>query len=409
LHTRGTRKHRLRATGANVSLLAAVILMLFVIAEGTARLTYHPENLGTVIRFDRHLGWSLVPGSVFHSVDDVLGLDYTIRINSLGFREREFGREKPAGKRRVVFLGDSFAFGIGVEQDRRLSDYVGRALGDEFEVINAAVCGWGIDQELIQYRRVVRQLSPDVVILTVCMSNDVLNDMLDHLYLGNTAKPRFVVADSLEIRDGDIPPPDIAHRHRLRNALRRSRFLVFLKRRLDRLLDRPTGVAPPDPDHPGFRAADRRSHSHWSVFEREYDADFERAWVVTEAIIEELARECRRDGADLIVLAFPLQIEVDDQWRVRALAKAGIEPESIDLRRPFARLERLCGRIGVPCLHPLQKFRDAIARRPLYFERDVHPNAHGHALAAAAVLEAMQHRYGIDVHVAAQDVLTETN
>lgn len=394
--------HRLRSAAGNAMLVIATAAVCFLVAEVAARLTYHPENLHTVIRFDPHLGWSLSPGRVLHSVDDVRELDYTIRVNSLGMRDREIERGKPEGVRRVAFLGDSFAFGIGVEQDRRLSDVVGRALGEDFEVINAAVCGWGTDQELIHYRRVVRDLHPDIVVLTMCVSNDVLNNMLDHVYLGGTPKPRFVLRDSLELVDGVIEPPEVALRHRIRNTVRRSRFLLFVKRRLDQLIDHPTGVAPVDPGNSGYRPVDRLSHSHYSIFERDYDEDFERAWLVTEELIRELDRECRRDGADLLVLAFPLQIEVDDAWRERVLAEAGIDPASLDLERPFERLERLCRGIGVPFIHPLREFRSA-SHRPLYFEKDTHPNAYGHGIAAAAVLDVMRHRYGLDVHVAAQD------
>jgi lysophospholipase L1-like esterase len=394
---------RFRRGAANLLLAAAAIVVVFMAAETALRVGYHIENLGTVIRFDSRLGWSLIPGSSVHSVDDARGLDYTIRVNRWGLRERDFGWEKPDGVRRVVFMGDSFAFGVGVEQDRRLSDFVGRALDGGFEVINAAVCGWGTDQELIQYQRTVRRLEPDVVVLTVCVSNDVLNNMLDHLYLGSTPKPWFVLADSLELRNGNIPPPEIAGHHRLRNLLRRSHFLVFVKRRLDLLRDRPTGIAAADPVHPGYRVADRHSHSHWSVFERESDDEMEQAWDVTEAILEHFAGECRRDGVDLIVLAFPLELEVDDAWRSQMLERTGIDPDDLDIERPFARLESCCNRLGVPFLHPLESFRKASRHNRLYLERDVHPNARGHALAAAAVLSELRHRYGIDVHVAAQD------
>lgn len=398
-----TTPRRLRLGAANLLLVVAALAVVFVVAEVALRVGYHFENLGTVIRFDSHLGWSLIPGSSVHSVDDARGLDYTIRVNRWGMRERDFEWEKADGTRRVVFIGDSFAFGVGVEQDRRLSDFVGRALGDGYEVINAAVCGWGTDQELIQYQRTVRRMKPDVVVLTVCMSNDVLNNMLDHLYLGSTPKPWFVLADSLELRNGDIPPPEIAGHHRLRNFLRRSRFLVFVKRRLDLLRDRPAGVAAADPGHPGYRASDRHSHSHWSVFERPLDGEMEASWGVTEAILARLAGECRRDGADLIVLAFPLELEVDDGWRSRMLERAGIDPGDLDIEQPFVRLESCCDRLGVPFLHPLQSFREAARHHRLYLERDVHPNARAHALAAAAVLSELRDRYGIDVHVAAQD------
>jgi hypothetical protein len=270
-------------------------------------------------------------------------------------------------------------------------------------VINAAVCGWGTDQELIHYQRFCRRLQPDVVVLTFCMSNDVLNNMLDHLYLGSAPKPHYVLADSLVLIDGDIEVPRVAGIHRLRGWLRHSRLLVFAKRRFDMLRPRPAGVPAEVVDHPGYRRADAHTHSHWSVFEREPDEDLRRAWDVTEALLARFAEVCRRDGADLIVLAFPLALEVDDEWRERALARAGLDESSLDLEAPFKRLEAFCRLRGIGYIHPVEEFRREIERRPLYFEKDVHPNENGHAVAGRVVLNALRERYGVEFHVAGSD------
>ncbi len=395
--------NRARAAGANLLLVLAATATIFVVAEAVTRIVYHPENLGTVIQFDRHLGWSLRPGSHLHDVDNSRGLNYTIDVNSHGLREREIELAGQDGVRRILFVGDSFAFGVGVEAYWRCSDFVARALDDKNEVINAAVCGWGTDQELIHYQRFCRRLRPDVVVLTFCMSNDVLNNMLDHLYLGSAPKPHYVLSDSLELIDGDIEAPRIAGIHRLRRFLRQSRLLVLAKRRVDMLRPRRVGVPAETISHPGYRRADSHTHSHWSVFEREPDEDMLRAWDVTEAILERFADVCRRDGTDLIVLAFPLELEVDDEWRSQALASAGVDASSLDLEAPFDRLESICRRNGIGYLHPVEEFRVEIERRPLYFEKDVHPNEYGHAVAARAVLNALRERHGMEFHVAGSD------
>jgi len=401
-----------RSAGANALVALVALIVVFALAEAAARVLYHPENLNSVIQFDRHLGWSLKPGSSLHSVDTVRDLDYTIRVNRFGMREREFDPARKAGTRRILFVGDSFGFGAGVDEGRRVSEFVARALPGT-DVINASVCGWGTDQELIQYERFDRTLDPDVVVLVFCMSNDVLNNMLDHLYLGTTPKPRFVLeADSLVLTRGDIEPPRIAARHRVRNLLRQSRLLLFAKRRIDAV--RTTGVEAREVNagpaalsggEPGFTRADaKHAHSHWSVFEKQYDAETEAGWAVTEALLSRFAADCRRDGADLIVLAFPLEIEVDDAWRDTAIANAGIDPDRLDIAKPFGRLESICDNLGVEYLHPVVEFRDAARHRGLYFQRDVHPNAYGHAVAARALLEELHDRHGVDYTIAAGDL-----
>jgi lysophospholipase L1-like esterase len=393
-----------RSVIANATLALAALIAVFAAAEAVIRAVYHPENLGTVIRFDPSTGWSLMPGATLHSVDNIRDLEYTIHVNSMGLRDREFSQEKPDGKRRVVFIGDSFAFGVGVDEGWRCSDFVARALDDDCEVINASVCGWGTDQELIHYERFVRKLEPDAVVLTFCMSNDVLNNMLDHLYIGTSPKPRFVLRDSLVEVNGQLPEPRLRLVDRARRFLRQSRLLVFVKRRIDATRRDPDPI-PTRPNHPGYRRVDARdAHSHWSVFERRYDPDIEEAWRVTEAILERFAKICRRDGTELIVLAFPLELEVDDAWREDMLAHVGIGPARLDLEAPFDRLQAVCDRLGVSYLHPLAEFRRASGFRRLYFERDVHPNRYGHAVAAAAVLPALRARLGVDFHVAENDL-----
>ena len=402
---RTRRIARIRSSGANVALALVATAVAFAAAEVGARILYHPENLGTVIQFDRHLGWSLQPRSYLHSVDTIRDLEYTIRVNALGMRDREVDLEKASGQRRILFVGDSFSFGVGVEEGWRLSEFVGRALPGT-EALNASVCGWGTDQELLQYERFAHKLRPDVVVLTFCASNDVLNNMLDHIYLGTTAKPRFVVrADSLVLEREELAKPRIAGRHRLRNWLRNSRLLLFAKRRIDAYRTEATDAEVVNHYHAGYGPQDAaRPHSHWSVFEREYDAEFEEGWRVTEKVLERFASDCRRDGAELIVLAFPLELEVDDAWREQAIEHARIDGDKLDIEKPFERLETICRNIGVEYIHPLDEFRAAAERHRLYFEKDVHPNAFGHAAAARALLEELRLRHGIAYTVAARDL-----
>ena len=44
------------------------------------------------------------------------------RTNSRGLRDREYPLEKPAGKTRILALGDSFTFGHGIAYGERFTD-----------------------------------------------------------------------------------------------------------------------------------------------------------------------------------------------------------------------------------------------------------------------------------------------
>jgi len=374
----------------NIGLSLVTILVVFAGAEIAVRIFFPVENLGNVMQFDPELGWSLVPGSSYHTLDRSRGLDYQIDVNSLGMREREFDPRSRPGTRRLLFLGDSFGFGTGVEMPWRFTDRVARCLDEDVEVINASVPGWGTDQELIYYETRGAQLRPDIVIVTFYMPNDVLNNSLDHLYLGTAPKPRFVLTDdSLEMR---LPPrPRIETKFRMRNVLRKSHFLVRVKRRIDQL-NEPAAEQNYESLPEGFASSGVGPRSHWSVFQKEPDENLEAAWQTTEAILTRFSRRCRAEGAELVVFAFP-SVEADDQWRSWLLEASGMDADALDFDQPFRRMEQFCSQSGIEFLHPVDTFREASTRRELFLEQDGHPSVDGHAVAAQVLLEWLRDRH----------------
>jgi lysophospholipase L1-like esterase len=93
----------------------------------------------------------------------------TVRINSLGLRDKEI--PKKSNSFRILFLGDSVPFGIGVEQEETLPSQLefianGAAERDSaFDVINMGVPSYNTEQELIQLKTIGLDLNPDLVVL----------------------------------------------------------------------------------------------------------------------------------------------------------------------------------------------------------------------------------------------------
>jgi hypothetical protein len=109
-----------------------------------------------------------------------------IHTNSAGTRgRREYSLERVPGVRRVLVLGDSFAFGYGVEDGEVVSavleELLGRALGTPAEVLNLAVSGFGQAEELLTWRHLGRRYAPDVVVL-LTFENDVGNNLVSGLF-----------------------------------------------------------------------------------------------------------------------------------------------------------------------------------------------------------------------------------
>lgn len=98
------------------------------------------------------------------------------RMNSLGFRDEEFAREKPAGEWRVLALGDSFTFGLGVQQPDLWTEVLQRRLaaerGGPVQVINGGfACGHYPPQYVPWLADAGLSLQPDVVIVGLCLND----------------------------------------------------------------------------------------------------------------------------------------------------------------------------------------------------------------------------------------------
>ncbi len=97
-----------------------------------------------------------------------------VTSNKQGLRERELEVPKPPGVTRVVLLGDSWVFGMGVAaEDRagaRLEEFLReRATGPgPIEVLNVGIPSWNVVAECAYLRRQLELLQPDLVFHVTC-------------------------------------------------------------------------------------------------------------------------------------------------------------------------------------------------------------------------------------------------
>lgn len=93
--------------------------------------------------------------------------DYKIslNINSAGFRGKEFDLSN--GNKNILILGDSYAFGSGVENNQTfpaLLEESFRNNGNHVNVLNTAVPAWGTSQKLLFLQQEGKKYNPSLVV-----------------------------------------------------------------------------------------------------------------------------------------------------------------------------------------------------------------------------------------------------
>jgi hypothetical protein len=189
-----------RAITVGASLLLLLLAVRAYLGARPAYLLGPPES-GLELLYDAQLGWRNIP-------DDVsVTFGRTLTTNSHGLRGPETTRRKPEGTKRILVLGDSFAWGMGVADDDVLTRVLQErldALPTRWEVLNAAVSGWGTDQQYLYLVQEGFEFEPDVVVLATFLANDHEGNARSRMYQRD--KPVFLGLD-LDASLANVPVP----------------------------------------------------------------------------------------------------------------------------------------------------------------------------------------------------------
>ena len=184
----------------NLVFSAVFTSVLFLLIEGgaslllSARSAKHALRMAEEahVRYDPDLGWSNVPGRV---LPDLYGAGTSFSINDLGLRAREpYGKAVPAGRYRIVCLGDSFTMGFGVGDDAHYPAQL-QELCPTLQAVNMGQGGYGLDQMYLWYKRDGVELDTNLLVVAV-----IAHDFY------RMAEARFVGYEkpALEVRNGAL-------------------------------------------------------------------------------------------------------------------------------------------------------------------------------------------------------------
>ena len=306
---------------------------------------------------------------------------YGFVLNSRGLRTSEYADRPAAGTRRIVTLGDSFAFASGAlphawHWPTLLEERLGSGSPEEVEVLRLGVPATGPAFYLRLWQLEGRRLGADDAVVAVFVGNDLANHV-------------------------DAPPaPDASWLSRIgrhwwgaravRGVWRLARGVEDGLHGLDRRR-RESGGYPLvgyadrfDPDRPTFTPEQylRIEIERAGLLLGDDGGRFDRLWAQQAPILISLLEEIRAAGARPVLMIIPDELQVDRQLLETVLEATGRTAAVYDLERPQRALRALCTAEGVTCVDLLPAFREAAPRTRLYRPRDSHWNAAGNALAA---------------------------
>jgi hypothetical protein len=305
-----SRGGRLRLVGLSVAVsLLALELLLRAAGAGAPQPTgYAPVN--TDLRFGRPR-------------------------NSRGYRDAERTLEKPAGTRRLLVMGDSFAWGAGIEHEdtwgQRLERGLRRRRGEAWEAVNLALPGLSATDYLAQLQGEGLGYAPDVLVLGWVLNDAETKDQMK-------ARERAYAE-----RERRAPSPLEA------SAL--VRFVAFRLR--------------------ATRDARERVEYHRRLYE-----ESDPGWRQAQLSLRGMGALCRERGLPWLVAVFPMFGNPLD--------------ESYPFADAHAKVARAAAESGARAVDLLPAFR-GLRWQQLVVDgpRDEHPNEIAHRIAAGVLLREL--------------------
>jgi len=175
------------------------------VSSSYERLFHNPIN-----KLDPDLFWRLRPRANYKGMS----------INSLGFRGKEFLKEKDKNVIRIITMGDSCTLGVGVPDEKTYSSLLENILNKQvrstkiYEVINAGVAGYSSLQGLRYFKNEIMSYKPDIITLYYGLN--------DYIYTSGPSDKDIVKINTWVVH--------------VDNVLRKSRLYSFVSKKLKILM-----------------------------------------------------------------------------------------------------------------------------------------------------------------------------
>ncbi len=304
-----------------------------------------------------------------------------LRINSLGYRDREHTLEKPNGTFRIAVLGDSFTEARQVPIEDTYWHHVGKELGActalsgrQIEMLNFGIGGYNTSQEVMTYDLDARRFAPDLVLLGFFAGNDVQDNDAERSRIWHISSPPIhrLVENKLVLGKPAAPPiwkrllyvgVHYSRVLELINQARRSWHSAVIKNR--------------------YTIEGVEVGTSADVYRPPTNPEMEASWQLTAALLTHLNNRVRKDGAQLMVATIPEAVQTHPKTAYREALKAKLGVE--DLLYPERRVSEIGKSAGFPVITLAERMQAEAGQGERHFHGFAntgfgygHMNATGH-------------------------------
>lgn len=290
--------------------------------------------------------------------------DVTLSTNTQGFRGiNDVAISRTAGIQRLLFMGDSFPFGWGVDDEDAYPHQVGvileNSLGHSVEIVNASVYGFNIVEYGEWFNR-VKKYMPDVFILGFTLENDF-----------NITKIKTSVNENeiLVERTNRLG-------YRLKEFINRLHIVTLVR---DRFYINFPAIR-------SFMFAIGINHKR-DIFLKKYTKSLRSSLQETSVILGKMRDEIKKNNSRFIVVLIPLREQVCCSDEINKFS-------GYDNERPNQALKEILNGLSIEHIDLLPAFieENKKIKEKFYFDTDPHWTTAGHAVAARTIADYLLKR-----------------
>jgi lysophospholipase L1-like esterase len=386
------RKARLRGRLGKLLLVLLGIGAALFVSELVVRLIF-PLRMHIQFVPDRSVGFRHAPNQRvwWTNLEREYGVWFT--TNSQGDPDVERTIDKPERVYRIAVVGDSMVEAAQVSQEERFTSLLERWLEEwiqeqsssiqHVQVLNFGTMRYGTAQEWLYYQVHVRRYDPDLVMLVFLPTNDVKNNSFQ-LEVVRSGRPEiapfFDLDGSGELIPGcgDFYANAVAEYAGPRRIYRWVRDRIRFVQVLDAVRERTFAMR-----HSSEREA---SIDLYDPKVQRTSEEWQQAWDLTAALLDQFARDVQRDGAAFCVVIASGPLEVNDGTRAIFLQEDELSGYDWQLANRLAK--EMLSRLGLDYVDLLPAIEAASRRSaaPMHFIHDGHFTPAGHYVVATELL-----------------------